>query len=83
MTIADIETPILGWDVITAFQLDIIWSNGKWCLYSAKSKSQYPLQTGKIAPGHLNLAPVDTQSFAKYSQSRKTPHTELRLNLAG
>ena len=35
MTIADVSTPIIGWDMITKYQFDILWSNNKSCLYSA------------------------------------------------
>ena len=73
MLIADISTPILGWDFIKTHQMDIMWSGGQCVMYSAKSKSQYELTMGKTEVP--NLAPINSENltFSQYVQKQKNP----------
>ena len=72
--IADVETPILGWDFLSDFQLDLLWTNNKCVLYNKAARSTYNLTLGqgKIKTDHLGLAPTQL-TFAKYSQAQKRP----------
>ena len=73
MTVALVDTPILGWDIIVKYKFDLLWTNGQCVLFCAHSKSSYPLTLGRLNKNNLHLSPVTLDmSFKKYAQSQKS-----------
>ena len=67
MTIADVDSPILGWDFIDHYKLDLLWTGGQCVLFNKESKSSYKLTLGKqkVSVNNIRFAPVKV-TFAKY-----------------
>ena len=59
MTVAKIQQPIIGWDLLMAFRFDLMWTNSQCVLFCNKTKSSYPLSLGRVERSNLNLAPVE------------------------
>ena len=66
--IAEVQVPILGWDFLARFKLDLCWRSSRCVLSDPKARRSYPLRYKEVDPSALQLAPV--QSFQKYSQLR-------------
>ena len=70
--LADVQSPILGWDFLLHFKFDLLWQNNKCTLFNSRTKASYPLQFSQTPTDLLNLAPVNI-SYKQWSQSQKTP----------
>ena len=80
-TLARVQSPICGWDYLTTFQLDLLWTSGKCVLFCNKTRSQYNLKMGKSPTRNLSLSTFEVTenvdsvtplSFKKYWESKKT-----------
>ena len=71
MVVGQVSCAILGWDFLSKFRLDLIWTNGECVLFNPKSKSTYKLHLGKVPRDNLNLAPIRDMSFAQHSAQQK------------
>ena len=76
MVIASVPTPILGFDFLAKFKLDLIWTHGQCALFSGKNKSTYPLTSGSAPKSHLSLEPI---SFKQYLAAQKTPPSQVPM----
>ena len=66
MVLAPVDSPIIGFDMIMKFKLDLLWTNGQCVLFGGPSKSSYTLQLGRAKRNNLSLAPVKVDmSFQK------------------
>ena len=79
--IADIDEPVIGWDMIFQYKLNLVWSkNGKECtLVDRKAGISSKLKLEQVTPDtRLNLAPIDIatndpqkyNTFQKWSQAQ-------------
>ena len=68
--IADVSIPIIGWDFLMKFKLDVMWINKQCVLFDGSSKSSFPLHLGKIDTNILSLSPIP---FHQWSQQQKAP----------
>ena len=64
--IAEVQSPILGWDFMAHFKLDLRWKRSQCFLANLKARRTFSLRYKEVDQNALHLAPV--QSFQKWSQ---------------
>ena len=87
--VAEVPTPILGWDFLVTFKLDLRWQGARCALHDARARRKFHLRFTEVAGSSLNLAPVETSlTFQKWSQHKaqenqlpKQPFPTLYQNL--
>ena len=76
VTIAHIDTPILGWDFLLKFKIDVRWHTCDKCsLFDQKQRTAIPLQIQKVNKDILDLA-VITTSLKSWSQQQSASHNQ-------
>ena len=73
MTIADVQEPILGWDFLLAYKMNLMWTDFGCTLYDSKLNRSLRLSLHKVPNKNLNLAPV---SFRQYAQQEAAKQPE-------
>ena len=69
--ISDVETPIMGFDFIKRFKLDLVWSRwGDYQIFDKRAKIRKNLEFDIVPKGTLlNLAPIETEvPYKNYKQ---------------
>ena len=66
--ISDVETPIMGWDFIKKFRLDLVWSRwGDYQIHDRKANIRANLSFDIVPRGTLlKLAPIETDTVVPY-----------------
>ena len=67
--LCDLNEPILGFDFLIAFKLDLRWNKGKCSLVDSIRNQSIPLKMSMVNKDNLNLALV-SYSYKQYSQER-------------
>ena len=71
--VADIDLPIVGWDMIIKFKLDLVWKKGKCQLVDATRGQSSPLKLDTFDKNTLGLSLV---TFRQYSQSKSEEYSK-------
>ena len=65
--LAELDEPILGWQFLVDFKLDIRWKRGKCILVDSMRRENMPLKLSTVEERNLGLALV---TFRQYAQQR-------------
>ena len=73
--IADVDGPVLGWDFLVTFQIDLRWFHGQCKMHDPNARRPINLRSSRVDPQKLDLAIVNNTSFKNWSNVKnQTSH---------